>query len=144
MIFFDSEDDYRTGCRKVSHCQQQQSYSGLRSSGRSNSTYFCYDFYCSIDSAQKSECYNFPTTSYLVCFSSAQWPLCSWTTGNLSFFIELLCLTPWFSWVHSTVGSHQVFIKPAVSLAVYLRFLKLFTASIISFFSFCLFCKTSC
>ena len=89
MIFFDSEDDYRTGCRKVSHCQQQQSYSGLRSSGRSNSTYFCYDFYCSIDSAQKSECYNFPTTSYLVCFSSAQWPLCSWTTGNLSFFIEL-------------------------------------------------------
>ena len=26
----DSEDDYRTGCRKVSHCQQQ-SYSGLHS-----------------------------------------------------------------------------------------------------------------
>ena len=37
---FDSEDDYRTGCRNVSHCQQQQSYSGLRSPGRSNSTYF--------------------------------------------------------------------------------------------------------
>ena len=33
-------DDYRTGCRNVSHCQQQQSYSGLRSPGRSNSTYF--------------------------------------------------------------------------------------------------------
>ena len=30
----DSEDDYRTGCRNVSHCQQQQSYSGLRSPGR--------------------------------------------------------------------------------------------------------------
>ena len=30
------DDDYRTGCRNVSHCQQQQSYSG-RSSGRSNS-----------------------------------------------------------------------------------------------------------
>ena len=28
---FDSEDDYRTGCRNVSHCQQQQSYSGLHS-----------------------------------------------------------------------------------------------------------------
>ena len=39
---FDSEDDYRTGCWNVSHCQQQQSYSGLRSPGRSNSTYFCY------------------------------------------------------------------------------------------------------
>ena len=29
MVNFDSEDDYRTGCRNVSHCQQQQSYSGL-------------------------------------------------------------------------------------------------------------------
>ena len=29
----DSEDDYRTGCRNVSHCQQQQSYSGIRSPG---------------------------------------------------------------------------------------------------------------
>ena len=38
--YFDSEDDYRTDCRNVSHCQQQQSYSGLRSPGRSNSTYF--------------------------------------------------------------------------------------------------------
>ena len=37
------EDDYRTGCRSVSHCQQQQSYSGLRSPGRSNSTYFWDD-----------------------------------------------------------------------------------------------------
>ena len=25
----DSEDDYRTGCRNVRHCQQQQSYSGF-------------------------------------------------------------------------------------------------------------------
>ena len=33
-------DDCRTGCRNVSHCQQQQSYSGLRSPGRSKSTYF--------------------------------------------------------------------------------------------------------
>ena len=31
--------DYRTGCRNVSHYQQQQSCSGLRSPGRSNSTY---------------------------------------------------------------------------------------------------------
>ena len=31
MTLFDSEDDYRAGCQNVSHCQQQQSYSGLRS-----------------------------------------------------------------------------------------------------------------
>ena len=37
----DPEDDYRTGCRNVSHCQQQ-SYSGLRSPGRSHSTYSSY------------------------------------------------------------------------------------------------------
>ena len=43
-VLFDSEDDYRTGCRNVSHCQQQQqSYSGPRSPGRSNSTYFWND-----------------------------------------------------------------------------------------------------
>ena len=39
-LTLDSEDDYRTGCRNVSYCQQQQSYSGLRSPVRSNSTYF--------------------------------------------------------------------------------------------------------
>ena len=38
LTHFDSKDDYRTGCRNVSHCQQQ-SYSGLRSPGRSCSTY---------------------------------------------------------------------------------------------------------
>ena len=32
--------DYRTGCRNVSHYQQQQSCSGLRSPERSNSTCF--------------------------------------------------------------------------------------------------------
>ena len=37
---FGSEDDYCTGCRNVSHCQQQQSYSGLSSPGRSNSTFW--------------------------------------------------------------------------------------------------------
>ena len=40
---FDSEDDYRPDRRNVSHCQQQQSYSGLRSTGQSNSTYFWND-----------------------------------------------------------------------------------------------------
>ena len=36
---FDPEDDYRGGCRNVSHFQQQQSYSGPRSHGRSYSSY---------------------------------------------------------------------------------------------------------
>ena len=36
-------DDYRTGCWNVSHCQQQQSCSELRSPGRSNSTYLWND-----------------------------------------------------------------------------------------------------
>ena len=40
---FDSEDDYSTGCRNVSHRQQQQSYSGLRLPERSDSTYFWND-----------------------------------------------------------------------------------------------------
>ena len=33
QITFDSEDDYCTGCRNISHYQQQQTYSGLRSPG---------------------------------------------------------------------------------------------------------------
>ena len=40
---FDSEDDYRTGRGNVSHYQQQESYSGLRSPGRSYSTYLRND-----------------------------------------------------------------------------------------------------
>ena len=31
---FDSEDDHRTSCRNVSHCELQESYSGLRSPER--------------------------------------------------------------------------------------------------------------
>ena len=42
---FDSEDDYCTGCRNVSHCQQQQSYSKLRSPRRSSSTFLWNDIY---------------------------------------------------------------------------------------------------
>ena len=38
-----SKDDYHTGCGNVSHCQQHQSYSGLRWTGRSNTTYFWND-----------------------------------------------------------------------------------------------------
>ena len=37
------EDDYCTGCRNVSHCQQQQCYSELRSPRRSYSTYLRND-----------------------------------------------------------------------------------------------------
>ena len=37
------EDDYCTGCRNVSHCEQQQVYSRLRSPGRWNLTYLWND-----------------------------------------------------------------------------------------------------
>ena len=37
------EDDYSTGCGNVSHCHQQQSYSGPRSPGRSYSTHLWND-----------------------------------------------------------------------------------------------------
>ena len=38
----DSEDDYRASSRNASHCQQKQSYSGLRSPGGSYSTYLWF------------------------------------------------------------------------------------------------------
>ena len=40
----DSEDDYRTGCRNVSHGQQQQSYSGLRSPAPDDQTQPTFGF----------------------------------------------------------------------------------------------------
>ena len=41
--FFLKMRESRTGCGNVSYCQRQQSYSGLRSPGRSNSTYLWND-----------------------------------------------------------------------------------------------------
>ena len=38
----DSDDDFRSGCRNVSHPYRQQSFSGLHSPGRSNNTITCY------------------------------------------------------------------------------------------------------
>ena len=35
---FDSDDDFCSGCRNVSHCHRQQSFSGLPSPGRSHYT----------------------------------------------------------------------------------------------------------
>ena len=43
FTFTHFEDDYRTGCQNSSHCQRQQSYSGLRSPGRPSLTYFLND-----------------------------------------------------------------------------------------------------
>ena len=37
-LSLDSEDDFRSGCRNVSHCHRQQSFSGLLSPGRSHYT----------------------------------------------------------------------------------------------------------
>ena len=36
---FDCDYDYHTGCRNINHCQQQQSYSGLHSTGHPYSTH---------------------------------------------------------------------------------------------------------
>ena len=40
----DSKDNYCTGCGNVTHYQQQKSYSGLRSPGRSYSTYLWNEY----------------------------------------------------------------------------------------------------
>ena len=37
-LSLDSDDDFRSGCRNVSHCHRQQSFSGLPSPGRSHYT----------------------------------------------------------------------------------------------------------
>ena len=86
---FDSEDDYRTGCRNVSHCQQQ-SHSRLRSPGRSNSTYFWNDSWVQ----------TFHSFTFFICWQNTviwllnhQWPYLlltdSWATKNLRCFLSL-------------------------------------------------------
>ena len=39
------DDDFRSGCRNVGQCHQQQSFSGLLSPGRSNHTNDCYSLF---------------------------------------------------------------------------------------------------
>ena len=41
-LSLDSDDDFRSGCRNVSHHYRQQSFSGLQWPGRSNYTSTCY------------------------------------------------------------------------------------------------------
>ena len=41
-LSLDSDDDFRSGCRNISHHYRQQSFSGLHSPGRSNYTITCY------------------------------------------------------------------------------------------------------
>ena len=41
-LSLDSDDDFRSGCRNVSHCHRQQSFSGLPSPGRSHYTIDCH------------------------------------------------------------------------------------------------------
>ena len=56
---FDSEDDYHTGCRSVSHCQQQ-SYLGLHSPRQSNSAHFWNDSWV-------QTFYSFFSSSFVAC-----------------------------------------------------------------------------
>ena len=74
----DSDDDFRSGCRNVSHHYRQQSFSGLHSPGRSNCTITCYPrvqtIYCSMENvhtdvgafrmAQPSKVFSLTMTSF--------------------------------------------------------------------------------
>ena len=92
---FDSEDDYRTGCRNVSHCKQQQSYSGLRSPGRSNSTFWNDSWVQTFHKAVNVNAYQrrsnnvFDTacTVFAACgVSDANWSLCIYIQKGSAFF----------------------------------------------------------
>ena len=92
------KDDYRTGCRNVSHCQQQQPYSGLRSPGRSYSNYLWNDSWiliCNIRSEKELEPKYLPQLflgSLLVTRRSA--------IGQI-FFLSLVTVPEVFAWVNS-------------------------------------------
>ena len=92
------KDDYCTGCRNVSHCQQQQSYSGLCSPGRSYSNYLWNDSWiliCNIRSEKELEPKCLPQLflgSLLVTRRSA--------IGQF-FFLSLVTVPEVFAWVNS-------------------------------------------
>ena len=97
---FDSEDDYHTGYRNVSDCQRQQSYSGLRSQARSNSTYFWNDswvqsFHSFIKSNRQSTTLRVHCTFFVHFFAVTAWLRFCWgpenkTTTFLFFFWTLM------------------------------------------------------
>ena len=88
---FDSEHDYRTGCRSVSHCEQQQSYSGLRSPRRSNSTYFYNEYYKRERMFLKTPSHDLRRSClWVVARRDHQHPSClNWKTSTT--FLDLYC-----------------------------------------------------
>ena len=89
---FDSKDDYRTGCRNVSHSQQQQSYSGLRSPGQLNSTYFWNDSWVQ---AFHNENFDFKLTSdakIQLVFTDREgsWLCLAWSRSTSHFHLRLV------------------------------------------------------
>ena len=104
MTLFDSEDDYGTGCRNVSHCQQQQSYSGPHSPGWSNSTYFLHPLFDNLLSF-------IPATLILSLIrllyykrkSIISWPL----AGPFNFFYLLFCRTQWLKLMKSITNIYR-------------------------------------
>ena len=62
-LSLDSDDDFHSGCRNVSHCHRQQSFSGLPSPGRSHYTIDCHSrvqtLYC-INENNYAGLHNFP------------------------------------------------------------------------------------
>ena len=105
---FDSKDDYRTGCRNVSHCQQQQSYSGLPSPGRSNSTYFWNDSWVQ---AFHNEYFDFKLTSdakIQLVFTGREgsWLCLAWSRSTSHFHLRLVKI-----WQVSTCGTLMKHLK---------------------------------
>ena len=82
-LSLDSDDDFRSGCRNVSHHYQQQSISGLHSPRQSNYTITCYHwvqtFYC------KSSTVSFTAAAQFFCEIATRERLqqkIKWTLSN--------------------------------------------------------------
>ena len=117
---FDYEDDCRTGCRNISHCQQQQSYSGLHSPGRSNSTYFWCFFFVVAMKFLVDFCRFLQAVSIKHVFAKTATKICQQFLLQLGILVEFVILT----------------------ICYYLLFL-LYISDSSSFKSFCQKCETT-
>ena len=75
LLHFDSENHYCTGCQNVSHCQQQQSHSGLHSPGRPYSTYLWIKPFTVLLSLASSLCFIQCLHNVTYMFASTFWNL---------------------------------------------------------------------
>ena len=92
---FDYEDDCRTGCRSVSHCQQQQSYSGLHSPGRPNSTY-CWCFFVVSMKFLVDLCRFLQAVSIKLVYAKTATKICQQFVLQLGILVEFVILTIYY------------------------------------------------